>query len=859
MRNKLLHRLTPIPEVIRLYYWSVRLGVRNFAAFFHDYRLIEKSGLFWPSQYLQDAGRRISGHVDPIAHYLAIGSESGMDPNPLFDTSYYLEAYPDVQAANINPLVHYIIFGGAEGRSTHPLFDGEFYARQYAHFLGDDTSPLTDYFDHGTDGTRNPCILFSSRYYLDEYPQVAKSGINPLVHFLHSGSERKFNPHPLFNTKFYGARYFEYLSHTPNPLVEFLNKGSTEGRDPSPLFDTQYYLKANPELRKHDIVPLSHYAEFGIVESRDRWNIYQKWIDYHDSLSENYQKLTTRIQEFEYKPLFSIIMPVYNTDEKWLRRALETVLNQVYPYWELCAADDCSTSPHVRHILEEFRERDSRIRLTFRHETGHISVASNTALRMARGDFIALMDHDDEITENALLENSELLNRHPDADMIYSDEDKINENGLRFKPFFKPDWSPDTFLSQMYCGHFGVYRRSLVEKIGGFRDGFEGSQDYDLVLRLTELTNRIHHIPKVLYHWRTIEGSSASDPQAKQYAYVAGTKSLYEALSRRGETGTVTHNTDHPGQYVVDYQPDRQTMVSIIIPTLKRDDQKKFLDFCLESIRNTTTHDNYEVIVVTGGREAAKASVVKNKTKIRFGKRLKVICSGASKHTSTLINDGVRHSSGEILGFVSDSMVFQDCNWLEKITAQARRRNTGAAGGMILKKNLKIWSAGLILDSVRMALDIHKDFPSSTPGYYARLLIPVNCSAVRSNFLFVKRQLFEERNGFDDSLSPIASNLDFCLWLLDNGYRNVLLSHIRAVQLDSNSVQSKQGSKSEHQFRIDLRVLNHRWGELLERDPYYNPNQTKDSGNYRLDTSFLSQDLQRGMRVWLEDSLVSES
>lgn len=248
------------------------------------------------------------------------------------------------------------------------------------------------------------------------------------------------------------------------------------------------------------------------------------------------QKLTETVELFGDRPLISVVMPVFNAPEPYLQAAIESVLAQIYPNWELCIADDASTAPHIRPILEQYQAQDRRIKITFRETNGHISECSNSALALATGDFVALLDHDDLLTPDALYEVALLINRHPQVDMIYSDEDKINEQGQLQDPFFKPDWCPDSFLSRMYTCHLGVYRRSVLTAIGGFRVGFEGSQDYDLVLRVTEKTDQIFHIPKILYHWRLHPQSTASQPASKGYTVDAAQKALEEALQRRGST-----------------------------------------------------------------------------------------------------------------------------------------------------------------------------------------------------------------------------------------------------------------------------------------------------------------------------------
>ncbi len=335
-------------------------------------------------------------------------------------------------------------------------------------------------------------------------------------------------------------------------------------------------------------------------------NLYALWLEKH---RPDLERIKAEIPNLNYKPLFSVIVPVYNPEERWLRRCIESVLNQLYPYWELCLADDASTQPQVRSIIEEYlnrqmrwpaarRFRQSQIKAVFRGSRGHISAASNSALKLATGEFIALLDHDDELSPDALYENAKLLNRHPEADVIYSDEDHIDENGRRHSPFFKPDWSPDLLLSQMYTCHLGVYRTTLVREIGGFRPGFEGAQDWDLMLRLTERTDRIYHIPKILYHWRNTEKSTAFSIDSKPYARQAALTALKEAMARRGENAAVEEVTGAPVHFRVHYLLARRPLISIVIPTR---DRPELLAPCLESVFSRSTYANFEVILVDNG------------------------------------------------------------------------------------------------------------------------------------------------------------------------------------------------------------------------------------------------------------------
>ena len=772
MHNPLLHRLTLIPKAIRLYVWTLRLGVTDFPAFFHDYRLIEQSGFFWSSEYLQNLAAHVSGCPDPITHYLAVGSKKGLDPNPLFDSQYYLSENPEVAESGSNPLAHYLAHGARERRNPHPLFDSQYYLEHYGHLLTEDT----------------------------------------------------------------------------NPLADFIDNGGLQGRHPSLSFDTTYYLQTNPNVGRENVIPLSHYLRHGSAEGKDRWDAYSMFVNNRAWSKVRYDRAKEHISNFDYTPVFSILMPVYNAPEKWLRRAIESVLDQIYPHWELCIADDRSTTDHVRNVLEEFSSTNDRIRVTYREQSGHIAAASNTALNMATGDFVTLLDHDDELEDTALFENARLLNNHPDADMIYSDEDKIDENGLRYHPFFKPDWSPDTLLSQMYSSHLSVYRKDLINTVGGFRTGYDGSQDYDLALRISETPARIHHIPKVLYHWRSGDDSTASNPQAKEYAHAAAVKALEDSINRRGESGTVKRVPNYPGYYIVDYVSEREPKVSVIIPTQARPKQFDFLNKCLESILEHTAYDNYEIIVV-GDRDAnTELLQLENHSKAAHGKNLKLVCSSHSSGLPALVNEGVHTADGEIIALINDSMTINHPDWLGKMVGQASRKSIGAVGGLILKDTQRVLSAGLTLVPGHPPIDSHKNFSCNRLGVYGRLATPMNCAAIRSSFLVVQRLLLERHGALNEKLNFTDAGIDFCLWLLQSGFYNLLLPHVRVVQNDLKHDQELTAGDRPYN---DMASLEQRWGRYFDHDPYYNENLTKKYGNYRIDTDFLPASLQKQMKVWL--------
>ncbi|WP_221644658.1 glycosyltransferase, partial [Nostoc sp. UCD121] len=519
--------------------------------------------------------------------------------------------------------------------------------------------------------------------------------------------------------------------------------------------------------------------------------------------------------------IFSIIFPVFNTPEQYLKPAIESVLNQIYPYWELCIADDASTQPHIRKILEEYSQIDSRIKVIFRNENGHISCASNSAVEIATGEFIALFDHDDLLTSDALYEVALLLNQHPDADMIYSDEDKVDDNNQFIYPTYKPDWCPDSFLSRMYTCHLGVYRRSLINKIGGFRVGYEGSQDYDLVLRLTEKTEKIFHIPKILYHWRLHSGSTSASTTAKSYAYEAGFKALTDALSRRGEKGTILPDSNIPGHYHARYEIDSYKLVSIII--VARDFSSIF-NQCLESIFAETLYPNYEVIVIDNGSISDTLKII-DKWQVQQPNRFKYYSHNIPLNYSKLNNYAVTKAQGDYLFFLNSDIQVIQGDWLNVMVEQVQRECIGAVSGFLIDSNNSIQHVGLALGLGNIASHIYKGL-TKIDEYetLASIVLIKNVSAVTEDCLMCRRDVFESVDGFDETLPIVYNDVDLCLKLIVKGYKNIYLPHVKLVHHKFSRWEVKIG-KEERLYleEIAVKFMQEKWGKILEYDPCCSP------------------------------------
>lgn len=528
-------------------------------------------------------------------------------------------------------------------------------------------------------------------------------------------------------------------------------------------------------------------------------------------------------------PTISVVMPVYNVPEIYLRRAIASVQKQLYPHWELCIADDCSTAAHIAPTLAAYAAQDARIKIVRRATNGHISAASNSALAMATGTFVALLDHDDELAEHALFLVAEEILAHPDVGVLYSDEDKLDDHGARHDPYFKPDWNPDLFTSQNYLSHLGVYRRQLLQDIGGFRQGYEGSQDYDLALRATERLRpqQIRHIPRVLYHWRAVTGSTALGSDAKPYAYVAAEKALNDYVTRGGLDAEVSASTTL-GLYRLRFRlPAALPKVSMIIPTRDRAD---LLRQCIDSIRDTTRYPNFEIVVVDNqSRERRTQRLFE---RLEQDRRVRVFSYHLPFNFSALNNAAVRQTDGPVLAFLNNDLEVINDTWLEEMVSHALRPAIGAVGAKLYYPNRTIQHGGVLLGIGGIASHAHKHAPGASPGYFGRAQLVQNFSAVTAACMLVRRSLFDAVEGFDTALAVAYNDIDLCLRLQAKGYRNLWTPFAELLHYESASRGSDQAARHAGRFANEAALMQARWGALIANDPAYNPNLTLESEDY---------------------------
>lgn len=558
-------------------------------------------------------------------------------------------------------------------------------------------------------------------------------------------------------------------------------------------------------------------------------DIYQKWIEQFDTIdNEKRSQLKLAVERLEHKPQISIVVPTYQTAEIYLRQMIESVQAQIYTNWELCIADDASPEPTVARVVNEYAATDARIKFMQRTTNGHISEASNSALELATGEYIALLDHDDTLPEHALYVVARYINAHPSGRLFYSDEDKLLPGNKRSSPYFKSDWNPELILAQNMFSHFGVYETELIRKVGGFRKGFEGSQDHDLILRCVEVAGHdaVVHIPHVLYHWRVIPGSTSSSLSEKPYALMASIAAVEGFLERTGNPGTVTQAVPGTNMLRVRYAMlGAQPKVSIVIPTRDRAD---ILRQCIESVLEKTVYANYEVIVVDNGSiEQRTLDLFKE---ILIHKNVRVIRDERPFNFSALNNAAVKLATGEFVCLLNNDIEIISPDWLNELMSHAVRPGNGAIGAALWYPNETLQHGGVLVGIGDLAGHMHHLMPRGHFGYFGRAALAQNVTAVTAACLVVKKSIYEEVGGFDETLAVAFNDVDFCIKVREAGYRNVYTPFAQLYHHESATRGSDHQPETQTRFRREVEIMKERWGSLVERDPFYNPNLATNNG-----------------------------
>ena len=585
----------------------------------------------------------------------------------------------------------------------------------------------------------------------------------------------------------------------------------------SPLPQGLKNILRNPAKR---ILQKEYLAEYAEIIKQEK-----------ELLRKSRQLIINHIATFKNLPKISVLMPVYNSPEKFLRMAIESMRKQIYEHWELCIVDDASTQPHIRKILMGYAESDSRIKLICRDDNGHISAASNSALAIASGDYVALLDHDDELAEHALYWISAEICAQPDLQLIYSDEDKIDQKGQRSHPYHKPDWNPELLLGQNYISHLGVYGRQRLLDIGGFRLGLEGSQDWDLVLRFTEglSASAIRHIPAVLYHWRMVPGSTAGDSAAKPYAVHAGRRAVAEHLQRGRIRAELRDVCD--GQFFVPvFAVEGLPKVSIIIPTRNGVD---LLRACMRSL-GRTDYPNIEIVVVDN--QSDDPGTIAYLGELAQRPDVRILAYPYPFDYARMHNFAIPQAQGDYVCLLNNDIEVIAPGWLRDMLGVAQREEVGAVGAKLLYPDGTVQHAGVVLGLGGIAAHPHKGIAATACGYFGRAMLMQSFSAVTAACMVLRKSTWMDVGGMDENLPVAYNDVDLCLRLRERGLRNVwvpsaLLYHHESKTRGSDLTHS---SAKKARFTREHAYMQWRWGPLLRADPAYNPNLTLHKEDFSL-------------------------
>lgn len=562
--------------------------------------------------------------------------------------------------------------------------------------------------------------------------------------------------------------------------------------------------------------------QLGLAEGQ-RWRTsYERWIERYER--PDGKAVAAEIADWDDPPTIDLLMPVCDPPVKALKAAIASVRAQSYPHWRLCIADDASTDPVVWAALDKAMASEPRIRLTHRPTRGHISAASNTALGLSDSPYVGFLDHDDALAEHALYHVVRELRAHPDTDFVFSDSDLLDPSGTRHTPVFKPDFDPYLVRTSNYVCHFAVYRRDRIEALGGLREGYEGAQDHDLILRVMDADPPpvIRHIPRVLYHWRAVPGSTAGDSQAKPYAATARDRALTDHLVRTARGAEIAPSD--VGPRVIWPLPPARPGVSVIVATKDGGD---LLRRCVDGVLGATDWPDLELIVLDNGSERVETCAYLQT--LAGDDRVTVLERPGPFNFSALMNEGAARARGTVLAFLNDDVEPQHRDWLEEMVRHALRPDVGPVGAKLFYPNRTVQHAGIVVIPEFVARHIHVSLAVREHGYMARAQRVQTLSAVTGACLVIRRDVFDAVGGFDaEHLAVDYSDIDLCLKAGAVGYRTVWTPFARLIHHESATRGAYLSAEKRQRWEAETAVMRARWAAWIARDPYYNPNLSVD-------------------------------
>jgi len=683
--------------------------------------------------------------------------------------------------------------------------------------------------------------LFDADYYLSRNSDVAAHGLDPLKHYLEHGWREGRDPNAFFDSHWYLERYPDVAESGVNPLYHYLRFGGFAGRDPSARFDSAWYLDQHHDVQREGLNPLVHYVGWGRFEGRLAKKPgsgasvgvlapYEGWIEVNALSERDISELKEKLEQRAGKlPKISVITPVYNTDRRLLEQMVDSVRKQIYEDWELCLIDDASSVLYMKPLIDRLAKSDNRILTKKLKKNGGISVATNQGVDIASGEVIVFLDHDDLLTENCLAELAIYYADHPKADVVYSDDDKMDIKGRRYAPQFKPDWSPTLLLSWMYMSHVHSVRKDLFQRLGGFRSEFDGSQDYDFALRAAEVARHVGHIPKVLYHWRAVEGSTATSGEAKPESMQRGLRAVQEALRRRGIRGAKAVHPDWAalasvGMFDIEF-PDKGPSVTIVIPTR---DKLNLLRNCIESLQKTS-YGNYEILVLDNeSRERETLDYLAALERAGTARVLRIPSPPSGFSFAYLNNQGVKQCTSDYVLFLNNDTEVINPKWLGQMMGYAQFVGVGAVGARLYFEDGTLQHAGIV-HGYHDGLVGHafRGLPRHDWGYLGFVRNAREYSGVTAACLLTPRKLFEELGGFDEANFAVAYNdADYCYRVVQSGRNCVYCASAELWHYEGKS----RGFEDNPTERANFRRI---YGDWV--DPWYNPNLSLENERFEIE------------------------
>ena len=593
----------------------------------------------------------------------------------------------------------------------------------------------------------------------------------------------------------------------------------------------QIFKRLTPYNIKKGVRYLKHYGVKGfyarlLERFEEREVEYQEWYEKH-KLSEE-ELARQRKKKWKDPVVISVLVPAYRTPEVFLKQMMESVLLQTYPYLELCIADGSGTDDSVEKVVKEYQKKDPRVRYRRLEKNEGIAGNTNAAIEMASGEYLALFDHDDLLSPNALFEVASAIEKEK-ADVVYTDEDKVTSDlKEHFQPHFKPDFNPDLLCANNYICHLFVVKRSLALKLGGQDPAYDGAQDYDFIFRCTENAEKIVHVAKILYHWRVHQASTADNPSSKLYAFDAGKRAIEAHLARIGAKAEVSHTKDL-GFYRVKYQVQGNPLVSIVIPNK---DEKETLKKCLESIWKKTSYSNYEIILVENNSTTQE---IRDYYKELDGKeRVRVVYWDKEFNYSAINNFGISHAKGEYILCLNNDITVISPDWMEELLANCQRPEVGIVGARLYYPDNTIQHAGIVLGMGGCAGSLFVGLARSRGGYLHKAALQQDLSAVTAACFMVKKEVFEKAGGFEEKLAVAFNDVDFCLKVRHAGYLVVYDPYAELYHHESKTRGYENTEAKKRRFQEEIEYMRCHWMPDILRDPYYNENLSLKASDYSL-------------------------